>query len=359
MPIEVGIWKVKGSEANRIFFSPLDSELKLESILANDISIISDDVLVIGRQVATDHGKFIDILGMTAEGDLVIYELKKHQTPRDVAAQVIDYASWVQNLSYDDFVERYEHLHHHSLEEAFANKFNTELPDELNNAHQMVIVCAELDLGTERIVNYLSTNYNVPINAVYFRYFKEGENEFLTRTWLIDPAIAEVKAATTQSDKKKETWNQRDFVVNFEDGPIRSWRDAMKYGFVSAGNGSWFSQKLRHLFVGARVFCMIPGGKGYVGVGTVTRKAVPLKDAIIFHDGKEHRLLDCPLEDNNFKHDLEDMELCEYVVAIDWIKALPIEQAYWTKGLRANQNTAYKLRNQFTIEKLEEFFEIN
>ena len=50
--------------------------------------------------------------------------------------------------------------------------------------------------------------------------------------------------------------------------------------------------------------------------------------------------------------------MCEYVVTIDWIKAFPIEQAYWTKGLRANQNAAYKLSSQFTIEKLEEFFGI-
>ncbi|MCG7344046.1 DUF91 domain-containing protein [Sporosarcina sp. ACRSL] len=357
MPIEVGIWKVNDTKVDRIQFSPLESETKLEAILEKDISIISEDVLVIGRQVPTDHGKFIDILGLTVEGDLVIYELKKHQTPREVAAQVIDYASWVQLLSYDSIVELYEEKNKISLEEAYENKFHAELPDELNNSHHMVIVCAELDQGTERIVNYLSTNFNVPINAVYFRYFKEGTNEFLTRTWLIDPAVAEGKEPIP-TGKKKESWNQRDFVVNFEDGPNRSWNDAMKYGYVSAGNGSWFSKKLRHLFVGARVFCMIPGGKGYVAVGTVTHKAVPLKDAIVTVDGQERRLLDLQLENNNFQHDLHDPDLCEYVVAVDWIKALPVEQAYWTKGLRANQNTAYKLRNQFTIEKLEEFFGI-
>ena len=218
MPIEVGIWKVTDSKVDRIQFSPLESQTKLENILEKDISIISEDVLVIGRQIATDHGKFIDILGLTVEENVFMYGIKKHQTPREVAAQVIDYASWVQLLSYDDIVKRYEHKNNSSLEEAFENKFKTGLPDELNNSHRMIIVCAELDQGTERIVNYLSTNFNVPINAVYFRYFKEGGNEFLTRTWLIDPAVAEGKAVITQADKKKETWNQRDFVVNFEDG---------------------------------------------------------------------------------------------------------------------------------------------
>lgn len=355
MPIEVGIWKVVGSEVNRILFSPIESELKLEEILEKDFSIIDEGVLIIGRQIVTRHGKYIDILGMNAEGELIIYELKKHQTPREVTAQALDYASWAQALSYDEIVDLYEEKNSDSLEEAFETKFNTVLPEELNNSHQMIIVCAELDPATERIIQYLSTNFNVPINAVYFRYFKDGEHEYLTRTWLIDPEVAEEKAAVTQNNKKKESWNQRDFVVNFEDGPSRSWNDARKYGYISAGNGKWFSQTLRNLFVGARVFCMVPG-KGYVSVGTVTRKSVPLKEAMITCHEKEMRLLDCDLEQNNFSHDLDDMDKCEYVVAVDWIKELPIEQAYWTKGLRANQNSAYKLSNQFTIEKLEAFF---
>ncbi|MEV9640830.1 DUF91 domain-containing protein [Mammaliicoccus sciuri] len=355
MPIEVGIWNVTGSNINRLNFSRIESETKLETILQRDFSIIDENVLILGRQIATSHGKYIDILGVTADGELAIYELKKHQTPREVVAQAIDYASWAQSLSYDAVIDLYEEKNGNSLEEAFETKFGYPLPEELNNSHQMIIICAELDPATERIIQYLSSNYDVPINAVYFRFFKENDNEYLTRTWLIDPSITEEKMISTQNDKKKETWNKRDFVVNFEDGIHRSWNDARKYGYISAGNGKWFSQTLHNLFVGARVFCMIPG-KGYVGVGIVTHKAVPLKDAFIESQNDNKRLIDCKLTDNNFKHDLDDLEKCEYVVKVEWLKKNPIEQAYWTKGLRANQNSAYKLTSQFTIDKLEEFF---
>ncbi len=37
----------------------------------------------------------------------------------------------------------------------------------------MVIVSSYLDSETERIINYLSTNFDFPINAVFFRYFEE------------------------------------------------------------------------------------------------------------------------------------------------------------------------------------------
>lgn len=357
MPIEVGVWKIEGDQPKRLAYSSPESEKKLEELLKNDVSILDENVLILGRQVATGHGKYIDLLGMDGEGNLIIYELKRDRTPREVVAQALDYASWVQTLTYEAVEELYEGKHQEPLEQAFDAKFGTQLPEELNAAHRIVIVCAELDTATERIIDYLTTNYNVPINALFFRYFKEGEEEFLTRTWLIDPYLPEQALASSKSSQKKEPWNQRDFVVNFEDGPSRSWEDAVKYGFVAAGNGKWYSQTLRNLFVGARVFCMVPK-EGYVGIGTVVKEAVPSKDAVITMDGTQQKLLDCPLHNPNLGHDRDDLEKCEYIVGIEWQKTVSIQQAFWTLGLRSNQNSAFKLRNQYTIDKVEEFFGI-
>ena len=62
-------------------------------------SVLDPNLLVIGREVETDFGGFIDILCIDAAGDLVIVELKRDKTPREVTAQALDYASWVANLS--------------------------------------------------------------------------------------------------------------------------------------------------------------------------------------------------------------------------------------------------------------------
>jgi hypothetical protein len=40
------------------------------------------------------------------------------------------------------------------------------------------------------------------------------------------------------------------------------------------------------------------------------------------------------------------------VVAIDWIKTLPATQPIWKKGMFANQNSAARLRNKFTLDEL-------
>jgi RecB family endonuclease NucS len=61
MPIEVGIWKL-GKKVERIQFSPMPTEKKLEDIISEDISILDPNLLLIGRQVPTSYGKSIDLL---------------------------------------------------------------------------------------------------------------------------------------------------------------------------------------------------------------------------------------------------------------------------------------------------------
>lgn len=350
MPIEVGVWKVNDG-IKKLSFSSIESERKLEDILEKNLSILSEDLLLLGRQVKTDYGKYIDILAIDLDGNLHIIELKKDKTPREVVAQAIDYASWVQNLSHNQILEIYEEFNDKPLEESFAEKFDTSLPDKLNETHQIIIVSSQLDNETERIISYLSSNYDVPINAIFFRYFVEGENQFITRSWLLDPKDVDEKSSNAKVRNKKETWNKQDFVVNFEERPHRKWEDAIKYGFISAGGGIWYSRTLNQLFVGARIFCMIPKS-GYVGVGTVVETVKSIKEVRFTVDQKELRIDELDLKAQNMLHDMDDPDKCEYVVKIEWKKTIPKEEAFWVKGLKANQNSAYKLRSQYTIEKV-------
>jgi hypothetical protein len=63
MPIEVGIWRIDGAP-KKLHFSPLKEESKLENVLDEDIGVLDPSLMVIGRQVPTAFGKFIDILAM-------------------------------------------------------------------------------------------------------------------------------------------------------------------------------------------------------------------------------------------------------------------------------------------------------
>ncbi len=360
MPVEVGLWNVSDSTAKKVDYSPITTEKRLEDILASDISILGDEYLMIGRQIKTSQGKFIDLLAIDEDGNLSVIELKKNKTPRDVVAQTLDYASWVQNLSYKDIVGLFVDSNKTKFEPAFEEKFGTPPPERINQSHDMVVVCSELDNESERIINYLSDNFNVPVNAVFFRFFKDNHNEYISRSWLIDPTEVEEKSSKSKSQSKAESWNGRDYVVNVDrdlEG-VSTWEDAVKYGFLAAGGGKWYVNTLKNLSVGARVFAMLPK-VGYLGVGYVEEKAQIVNDFTVLNDdGKQIPILEAELIATaiNGYSDSHDSDMREHFVRIKWEKTVDEKHAFWTKGLSANQNSAFKLRNQFTLDKLVKFF---
>ncbi|WP_277375692.1 endonuclease NucS domain-containing protein [Paenibacillus polymyxa] len=356
MPIELGIWKINGA-VEKIHFSSMEIERKLEDVITHDISIIDPSLLLIGRQINTAFGKFIDILAMNSEGNLVIIELKRNKTPREVVAQTLDYASWVQQLNYTDIIEIYsERNPGKQLEQDFVDYFQNDLPETLNELHQLIIVSAELDPAIERIINYL-TNFGVPINALFFHYFKDGDNEYLARNWLIDPNKVEVKTSNVTTNKTgKAPWNGKDFYISLGDGDYRNWEDCRRYGFISAGQGKWYSRSLNLLKPGARIFACIPK-VGYVGVGIVQEEVVPIKEFQVMVNGVNIPLLDADIH-VRMDTDVDDPDLCEYVVQVEWVKTVSKQEAIWEKGMFANQHSACKLRNQFTIERLTKHFRL-
>ncbi len=80
-----------------------DLEALLEEALENNDHVVlaPERVLYIGRQVATDLNKAIDLLAIDSQRRLVVIELKKDRTPRDMVAQALEYAAFVRLLSYD------------------------------------------------------------------------------------------------------------------------------------------------------------------------------------------------------------------------------------------------------------------
>jgi hypothetical protein len=197
MPQAIRLWRVgEVGGLAECAQAALNLEARLEEWLAHDISILSNDLLVIGRQVETAFGGFIDLLCIDRTGDLVIVELKRDKTPREITAQTLDYASWVADLSREAIsaiASRYLGSAG-SVEEAFRQRFCEELPDGLNESHRMLIVASRIDPSSERIIKYLSNAYGVNINAVTFHYFKEGDGqELLARIFLIDPIEVEYR----------------------------------------------------------------------------------------------------------------------------------------------------------------------
>jgi Endonuclease NucS len=253
---EVHLWEIcAGERLARIPRANLDLESRLEEWLAADIAILDPSLLVIGRQVETDFGGFIDLLCVDPAGDLVVVELKRDKTPREITAQALDYASWAVNLTHERVTSIADAYLSGAFAGAFETKFGADVPETLNGDHRVLIVGSVIDPSSERIIRYLSGVHGMNINAATFNYFRlDDGKELLARIFLIEPSEVELKTRTLGSSKRRpklsyEELDSQAEVAGVSDlyhhavevfAPVlRRYASTSGIGFQAPFDGSW------------------------------------------------------------------------------------------------------------------------
>lgn len=358
MPVQHALWKI-GTPPTPLATATLQNEQQLEDMIVSAPEILSREWMLIGRQEPTGLGGRIDLLAIAPDASLVLIELKRNRTPREIVAQALDYASWVEALTADKIVQIYQRFSKGgNLGEAFQKRFGAELDEEtLNKSHQILLVAAELDHSTERIIGYLNQR-DVAINVLFFQVFQHGTEQILSRAWFIDPGETQANVASTSKlQGEKEPWNG-EYYVSFGGTEGRSWEDARRYGFISGGGGSWYSQTLKLLSRGDRVWVNIPK-TGYVGVGRVKETVQSVNEFRVETDAGERPFLEVLQHADHYRQHAHDPEKAEYFVQVDWLETVPTREAFWEVGLFGNQNTVCQPSTQkwrHTIERLKTRF---
>lgn len=145
MALSQSLWSLNSQQP--LSPSGLLSEFELEETLHKNIELLNPDWLVIGRQIRTANGKYLDLLCIDQDEDLVVVELKKDLTPREVTAQVIEYASYMAEKEPKDLAQIYldyaaKYLHTDTtLDQAYKNKFGVELDEEQVNQNIKMVLC--------------------------------------------------------------------------------------------------------------------------------------------------------------------------------------------------------------------------
>ena len=348
MPISHTVWSI--DEKKPLETASLIDEKELELLLRDNIEILNKGWLVISNQVKTDAGKFIDILCIDHDGDMVVVELKKDLTPREVTAQVIDYAASVSKMTAEEIAQLFLSFTNgnETLNEAFQKKYGSALDEgSVNQKVKMVIVAAKMDDGTERIIRFLRETYGVDINILFFRVFQCGSERLISRAWFEE----DIEEATPAEVANRGPWNG-EYYASFGEGS-RNWEDARKYGFISAGGGSWYSKTLSLLSPGDRVWVNIPH-TGYVGVGIVTEPVEQAKNTVFEVKGEQVKMIDLSLRGKYFDS-VDDPENAEYVVKVQWVKTVRASEAVKELGFFGNQNSVCRPlaeRWNFTVDRL-------
>ncbi len=213
MGTEIKTWEIREGKPVAVECKMSDcgrtEALDLEAWIAADPSIVRPGMILIGRQVMTSSGP-LDLLAVDRSGDLVIIELKRDRLPREALAQAIDYASDLATWSIDKVSEACVKYTGKSLEDIFSSTF-PEVDIEttkINDRQRIVLVGFGAETALERMVEWLSDNYAVSINAVILKYVKTAAgSETLTRTAVISEELEEKRSR----DKK--------FAVAMSDDP--------------------------------------------------------------------------------------------------------------------------------------------
>lgn len=182
-------WEIPVAGApNKLSLATVKLEEHLEDWIDADISIIADDVILIGRQVKTAENNFLDLLGLDRDGKVVVIELKKDKTLRDTIAQGLDYAEWCYGLTEEQVLQfgadRFgsEDL----FRKSFVENLNAPFPEQLNSQQRIVLVAPTITDRTARVIGYMANVLRVPINAVDFDVFELDGKKVLVRHVVVE-----------------------------------------------------------------------------------------------------------------------------------------------------------------------------
>lgn len=147
------------------------------------------------------------------------------------------------------------------------------------------------------------------------------------------------------------------YYYNVGHGKTRCWEDYIKFNFISAGQAPRFRDAMLSFEVGD-VFVAYIKGHGFSGIGKIIQTAKPIKEVII--DGEF--LLKKDMASNGMSANQDDLENCEYVALVEWLKVVDNkDKAHWKakSGLFTTRLVKASLERQSkTLDFLKEVFEM-
>lgn len=242
------IFKLEGdsvSDAKLVIAQETNLELEshLEDWIENSpVSLVQNEfILWIDRQTSArdDEGTiFPDLLGVDADGNLVVVELKRDKAPRQVIAQLLEYAAWANDLSDDQiqqiansYLQSHNEIPEKNFQHVFKEVFDIPETDEippLNRNLRMFIVAKEIPSRIASVCRFLRTSHGLDISCIDVSAFETESGEklvsFDTKVGDEDVSVHKIlrKKLPQFSQWSKETERQIvwDTVLELTDGNV-------------------------------------------------------------------------------------------------------------------------------------------
>jgi len=202
-------------------FKNENKEIDLEILLENNPEYFFENnkILIIGRQVTTNLNTFIDLLGIDDFGNTVVIELKRDKTPRETLAQLLEYASFIDNLDYEQLNDIFQNYSGEEvgLEEYHQQYYQNWKSENVswNKSSKLVIVAQDISKEIKQTSLYLRKK-GLDVYCVEFKYFVNNSNirmissDFVVgdEEFIRQKVKSETQLPKTTKDKFVETLNE-------------------------------------------------------------------------------------------------------------------------------------------------------
>lgn len=185
-------------------------------------------MLSLGREVVTRHGHAVDNLFVDGKGELVALEMKRGRSPRDVMAQVLDYAAHVSRLEWTDVDALCRKRHGQSLDEAYLSTFTRPLMRSSRPGHRLAILAERYDPRILDAARYLLGG-GLPLVLLQFTYLPVGEGAVLD----VHPVLGALPGDRRFDDVGEETmktWTLDEIAALPQDRRAAMYENALRKG---------------------------------------------------------------------------------------------------------------------------------
>jgi len=185
----IKLWSVDSSDELSVHAAEdvrtAETEELVEELLVKSPDLLMNGLTLVGRQMPTIGGP-LDLLGIDEDGRLVVFELKRGTLTRDAVAQVLDYASDLDEMGTDrlaEFIENHSGKLGVEKIDDFGDWYGEQFPEypgALLESPKIVLVALGVDDRARRIVNFLAAA-GIDVQLLTFHVFQSDGKLFFAR----------------------------------------------------------------------------------------------------------------------------------------------------------------------------------
>ena len=188
----MSLFRLEGDGADAKLVIAKEKDIELESHLENWLenspwALTGESLVWIGRQTSATVESttvFPDLLGVDIEGNLVIVELKKDKAPREVVAQLLEYAAWAKTLT-DEEIHQLGDAYFQTRGEfqaAFCEEFDIDEVPPLNRSLRLFIIAERIPDRILKVCQFLRDSHDMDINCIVVSTFGTELEDVLVTT---------------------------------------------------------------------------------------------------------------------------------------------------------------------------------